>query len=835
MPDSTPVRKSGRQRVPNRKFETEDTIGLADLNRLLSDSEGEQQSLRAQAESLPRDDFDFPAHLLPQEHDQGSSDSDLAAGNVSDGSPILTPVEGFEDARSYGSDDSEPRYQGARFRKRKFIEPDVRSRGLTDNQLRIPEDRMGVLAGPGEEDYRVLSQTHKHWSGNPVLPRREGMRVPFGHTEEARNMEGGVGWDWYYDQGGREFLRKRQGGRSLSAEEGERFVAMGKLEGKELLMGAYGRQKLFNLPHLQSLEVDTAHTSAEDEPDANQQSIRKRRRHGWMLNVGTRVRCLDWAPNHDEDTQYLALASVHTPNEISKESPKTSPAFTPALPTPSCVQVWAFAATNALESESSLDSAKPPELRLVLCTEWGDAKQLKWCPMPREIRDEDAKGKTSLGLLAGIWGDGYARVLDVQIDKDQAGTTTHVKFESAAFASRPEDTICTCLAWLSPTDLAIGHSNGYVAVYDLYPTLKPLDAIAPPDPRAETTDASQQANQSNAVKPPEPVDPPPNPQPTIRIPPPHSLPSPLLSLTPAYPTHPALLATSSLSGHIRLLSLTSPLSDYVLASRTRFPPSTLIYSPHIYSVLFADEPSDTVRANPLRYWGAGVGIGRTSFAGAAGFGWSKGSQSVKGLRGGGKLAGTGVGGLGRGCLDGGKVHSCVAWGGADGSVMVSNPVGKVLGGRRDRRPMWQMCVFRQEWARRRRPERAPPQAERAAVAGRLSGGDDGGVVTGGDVEMADRVEGGGGDGGDVRSPDSDREPLQEPFDEQRRVGISRITESYKAERIELGPKSDRPTSTTIFEEETGVTAVCWNPNLSCGGWLAVGWGSGLLRVEDLAI
>lgn len=64
-------------------------------------------------------------------------------------------------------------------------------------------------------------------------------------------------------------------------------------------------------------------------------------------------------------------------------------------------------------------------------------------------------------------------------------------------------------------------------------------------------------------------------------------------------------------------------------------------------------------------------------------------------------------------------------------------------------------------------------------------------------------------------------------------GMSRITEGYAAEKVDLGP--GKRGMTTVFEEETGCTAVGWNPNLSAGGWLAVGWGSGLVRVEDVAI
>jgi transcription factor C subunit 6 len=40
---------------------------------------------------------------------------------------------------------------------------------------------------------------------------------------------------------------------------------------------------------------------------------------------------------------------------------------------------------------------------------------------------------------------------------------------------------------------------------------------------------------------------------------------------------------------------------------------------------------------------------------------------------------------------------------------------------------------------------------------------------------------------------------------------------------------------TIFEERSAVTQVCWNPNILFGGVAAAAMGSGLVRVEDLAI
>lgn len=75
--------------------------------------------------------------------------------------------------------------------------------------------------------------------------------------------------------------------------------------------------------------------------------------------------------------------------------------------------------------------------------------------------------------------------------------------------------------------------------------------------------------------------------------------------------------------------------------------------------------------------------------------------------------------------------------------------------------------------------------------------------------------------------------------------MSRITEGYKVEPalLQRKPKVASPSKgiwgdavlSTIYERETGITEVVWNPNLRCGGWVAVGMGSGLVRVQDLSI
>ena len=147
----------------------------------------------------------------------------------------------------------------------------------------------------------------------------------------------------------------------------------------------------------------------------------------------------------------------------------------------------------------------------------------------------------------------------------------------------------------------------------------------------------------------------------------------------------------------------------------------------------------------------------------------------------------------------GKVHASVLVGSADGSVMVTNPMRKVLN---TKEAQFQQTWFKHEWVHR-------------------PSGQDGGEI------------GSGAEGKDGDSSHGGNLP---------REGISRITEGYKVESLQvlksekgkLKLKDASPYS-TIHEEESGVTQVAWNPNLHCGGWAAAGMGCGLVRVENLAI
>lgn len=134
---------------------------------------------------------------------------------------------------------------------------------------------------------------------------------------------------------------------------------------------------------------------------------------------------------------------------------------------------------------------------------------------------------------------------------------------SPAFTAKPPSTICTCVVWLSPTDIAVGCANGFVAVWSILPS----------------HDSSSK----------------------------HPLPyfyqqihsSYILSITSAYPAHPHILCTTSMDGDSRITSLLDPQKDTVETNRMRVGAPHISYSPWLHSFISSDE-NDFARVLALR-------------------------------------------------------------------------------------------------------------------------------------------------------------------------------------------------------------------------------------------
>ena len=451
------ARKSGRSRVPNKKYFSDTFTDLTSLD-ILSSSEEEiapvEQAEEGQiAEVLEAgqvedsgedEEFAFESDALSENDDIDEQSS--SADQASDGSGIATPLEDFEDAASYASADStRARKDGDTSTSQRVSNSQRRKSVITESRIRgIPDPARDTgkgskaeyyysLFGQGAEDLEHMKRSRDQWFADVTLPSRpngsstKGIHHYFSHTDEKRRMETTVGWDWYRVYGGREKFSEYQKTRFVNFEEGSNFIPQNIGRTQTVFMGPYSKQRRFDIDHLNTLALNEAWrgSSTVDERQEIGSALpkRKKRRDGWMFNVGAGVRCQEWAPNHHGDTQYLAVSTIK-PKAKQTEYLKYSPAFT-AQSFPSSIQIWALSSTAAPDRKSLLNPDQPPLLQLVLCFDWGDAKHLRWCPMPRDFRDESEHGMISIGLLAGVWSDGHVRVIDVQLDKAKIKTTCY--------------------------------------------------------------------------------------------------------------------------------------------------------------------------------------------------------------------------------------------------------------------------------------------------------------------------------------------------------------------------------------------------------------------------
>ncbi|OQO01444.1 hypothetical protein B0A48_12999 [Cryoendolithus antarcticus] len=592
------------------------------------------------------------------------------------------------------------------------------NRGLPDHNHRSVKKQLTIelLFGRDPDDWARVKVACDKWDQEGPLP---GLREPDANGKggfhnsywqgvEERQRELDEGWKWYLQQGGREQLQDRQAFTEINLKEATVYDLVRDAPDRAFLMGPVNKPNLNKLATHLSVSLDDGWTAISDHSQDS-----KPRRSGFVLNLGARVRCLEWAPNQDDDHQYLATSTLP---EIQVGASNGASAYVPRPASPASIQIWQFATDN--ESRMRHDTA--PLLSTVLCTDWGDAKALKWCPSSR--KPIETKKTRSLGLLAGVWADGGLRVLDITVPR-KSTTTTYLRIDSVAFTAHPPNTLFTALSWLSSTRLAASTANGCVAVFSI-PSALSLYLDVPLRPELYTRIATGY----------------------------------ILALTSCYPSHPSLILTSSTDGFPRLTDLSSlrPSSHEatVLAQRSRTTVDLIAWHDFSQAAITLDE-SLTPKALAIRRFFTSVNLGR------------------------GKAAGT--------ALTTSPCHPSILWGTTKGDVIALNPMARI------RRP--KIKPVHQTWFSHEYRRATPAE-------------------------------------------------ISNPSNPIGVHGLSRFTDGYKVEDVvrDFHPRrayegekgaSGNPTVHTLYEEETAVTALSWNPNVKCGGWAAAGCGDGLVRVEDL--
>ncbi|KAJ5167915.1 uncharacterized protein N7482_003509 [Penicillium canariense] len=474
---------------------------------------------------------------------------------------------------------------GAANRNTKVSADETRSRGVVDPKENVSKP-MHYITTFGDDDRDLLAAiyTRDRWARgvDTCLPTRNALDVQtkahdyeygptWGASPEDMERERTSGWDWYYDKDtGKRFQNLQKTGPKLKEADARRKYLPRSNKGKHtILMGPVNNQQVFHLGQHESFNFGEAwgETKAQ-KSDQNSANVRE----GWMISFEQRIQCLAWAPNQNGRSQYLAVVTFITTDQKKKYNlPGTNPpsSFCPLPSYPCALQLWEFTAKPAGGVTHTLDMDVKPHLRLALCTDWGDVRRIAWCPMARERREEDDKnGMASIGLLAGIWGDGKMRVLDVKLAPGKK--TEFVKIEMPVFEAKSPSNVCSCLTWLSPTDIAVGCSDGFVAIWSILPTSDP----APIPYFYKPIHASY-----------------------------------ILSITSAYPTNPHIISTVGMDGETKLWSIIDPASEYTTPVRQRQAAAHISYSPILQSMFSYDE-NDFGRLMPIRRFFATTSAGR---------------------------------------------------------------------------------------------------------------------------------------------------------------------------------------------------------------------------------
>ncbi|CDO73671.1 hypothetical protein BN946_scf185014.g141 [Trametes cinnabarina] len=210
-----------------------------------------------------------------------------------------------------------------------------------------------------------------------------------------------------------------------------------------------------------------------------------------VFNAGAPVWGLDWCPIHPDDRphhrykQYLAVA------------PFPSKTYAPMIgtrvqrPRPASIQIWSLCPAQDQMDHMNVDDsvtqggdlavaerAGEMQCEMVLCINSGPAFELKWCPLPSNdpVRGTGDRTQTQrkLGIIGGTFEDGSLSFFAVPDPSTTQCATEHsanqpiiVKLSEPLLRIELEETSCWSFDWANSEIVAIGCTNGSIAVYNV--------------------------------------------------------------------------------------------------------------------------------------------------------------------------------------------------------------------------------------------------------------------------------------------------------------------------------------------------------------------------------
>ncbi|KAK4553524.1 hypothetical protein LTR86_009320 [Recurvomyces mirabilis] len=337
-------------------------------------------------------------------------------------------------------------------------EVDNEINGDSSLELDGRETKTKLHRGRLDRDTAHITAAKRLWARDLPLPSREedsdgygGFHHSFASDDKAREKQALGGWKWYLDSGGKEAFGAHQKFETISEEQGVRY--QGAPQACDFIMGPIDNQKLFHLEPRQSVALDTIWRDANPQDSEMDSEVSPKTRPGFIVNLGARVQSLDWVPSQTTEYQYLSIVVGEEAEYDSGASPPGKPDDKDSKCT---VQIWRL--TN--DANGRIDNVMQPSLALVLCLPFASIHTTSWCPVPYPAATR------TLGLLAIVPDDGILRIIDVAVVNDGDGTEYRL-LQDKSFRMPVEDSLCTCVSWMSPMRIAAGYSDGSVRIWDL--------------------------------------------------------------------------------------------------------------------------------------------------------------------------------------------------------------------------------------------------------------------------------------------------------------------------------------------------------------------------------
>lgn len=271
---------------------------------------------------------------------------------------------------------------------------------------------------------------------------------------------------------------------------------------------------------------------------------------GWIFDTGGIVLSLDWAQRKGPDSpQLLALAVI--PHSDQEEFYDEQESTRPDVQKHGTIQIWEFHGRKH-DDASVRPATANPKLLKTLYIDSGRVRRVKWSPVFDHLAILSSNGSVMVLEPLSSHQATYGKLHDYQgRSKDYTNRLTEKVHRALAFFGLEDDVEATAMTWVNFNRVAIGYSDGSIALWSIYP---------------------------NCL--------------LSRHPAHHSS---IVDMVSGYPTMPYLIASIPIGGYFKLMDLRSPSYETTevpsLAISTTS--NTLSWSEHLKG-FFALSPSSGV-------------------------------------------------------------------------------------------------------------------------------------------------------------------------------------------------------------------------------------------------